>query len=101
MGDLNPDQKVTIAYQLRTGIKVNEGPAINVADIVGISPDGSEIISDKVKATVFLKKGIFSKNGAVLGRVYVDSDDNGVYNGKDNGIENVNIYTANGLKNNN
>ena len=100
VGDLGPEQKVTIFYQLKVGINVVEGPAKNQANLQAVSPSGETLKGGDVTSTVFVKKGVFSKNGSIIGRLYIDSEDIG-YTNKENGdtsLENISIYTANGIK---
>lgn len=115
-GDLNPEQKVTMMYQARTGIRVPEGAAINVAQIMGKSPKkltttkglktqatstnmaDYDLFSDYARATVLVKKGVFSKNGAVIGKVYIDENKNGMQDANEPGVPGVSLYTAGGIR---
>ncbi len=98
VGSMNPNQKITIMYQTRTGIRVPEGPAINTAQITALSPKKEVLKSDLAKATVFVKKGVFSKNAAVIGKVYIDENKDGMQNANEPGVEGVSLYTAGGIR---
>ncbi|MFN8674407.1 MAG: S-layer homology domain-containing protein [Candidatus Sericytochromatia bacterium] len=98
VGDLQPEQKVTVIYQLRTGIKTIEGPAKNKAKMLADSPSGNTISGGDTSATVLVKKGVFSKNGSIIGRVYIDDNNNGLFDEKEQAVENIIIYTSNGMK---
>lgn len=98
LGDMDPEEKAVIMYQTRTGIRTNEGPSVNTAYVQGNSPKKDIIKSDTVKATVFVKKGIFSKNGALIGKVYVDENNNGIQDTNEPGVPNVAVYTAGGIR---
>ncbi len=98
VGDLNADEKVTLLYQTRTGIRVPEGPSINRALASATSPQNKPIVSDVATATVFVKKGVFSKNGAIIGKVFVDTNNNGIQDNNEAGVPNIALYTATGIR---
>jgi uncharacterized repeat protein (TIGR01451 family) len=98
IGDMPPDKKFTLIYQARTGIRVNGGASINEARVQALSPNGRKLEGGPAKAIVFVRKDIFGYNGAIIGRVFVDTNNNGIPDDKDIGLENVELYTSNGLR---
>ncbi|GIW22045.1 MAG: hypothetical protein KatS3mg068_1052 [Candidatus Sericytochromatia bacterium] len=99
LGDMPPEKKFTLVYQARTGIRVSGGASINEARVNAISPNGTKLEGGPAKAIVFVRKDIFGYNGAIIGRVFIDNNNNGIPDEKDTGLENIELYTANGFKN--
>lgn len=98
IGDLAPQEKVVLTYQTRSGIRVAEGASINTVVATAKTPSGESIPPEQATATVFVKKGVFSKNGTIIGKVYIDSNNNGIHDGNDKFTENIVIYTSNGVR---
>jgi uncharacterized repeat protein (TIGR01451 family) len=98
IGNLAPQEKVVLTYQTRSGIRVAEGASINTVVATAKAPSGEPIPPQEATATVFVKKGVFSKNGTIIGKVYIDSNDNGIQDEQDTSIENIAIYTSNGVR---
>lgn len=98
LGDMPPEKKFTLIYQTRTGIRVSGGASINEARVQALSPTGTKLEGGPAKAIVFVKKDIFGYNGAIIGRVFIDKNNNGIPDDKDIGLENIELYTANGLR---
>ena len=90
IGDLDPEKKHTVLYQAIAGLNVEAGSAINNVDVIAKTPINSDIKEGPAQATVVVKKGVFSKNGSIIGRVLVEGDQNLA--------NNIAIYTSNGLR---
>jgi uncharacterized repeat protein (TIGR01451 family) len=98
LGDMDPGKKFTIVYQARTGIRVEGGPSINKVFAEGTSENNTPVKEGPATATVFVKKGVFSSNGTIIGRVYIDTNDNGIPDDNEPGVEGIVIYTSNGIR---
>ncbi|MEK7434877.1 MAG: S-layer homology domain-containing protein, partial [Cyanobacteriota bacterium] len=94
LGDFPAEQKFRVTYQARAGINVNPGPAVNEVFILGKTKSDATVNEGPAKAVVSVKKGIFNKNGAVVGRVSIDNDPDS----KESGLQNIALYTPNGIR---
>ncbi|MEO9970250.1 MAG: hypothetical protein ABJG15_10610 [Hyphomonadaceae bacterium] len=101
LGLLQPNEKVSVTYVARIlptagrGDKVNH--AIAEGSLVGF---GSTVASNTDSVTVVIndESGVFSREGVILGKVFLDCDANGVQNGPyEHGIPGVQLYTQEGL----
>lgn len=98
IGNLDPQEKIVLTYQTRSGIRVAEGPSINVVTATAKSPSGEQIPPQEARAIVFVKKGVFSKNGTIIGKAFIDINANGIQDEQDQLASNITIYTSNGVR---
>ncbi len=101
LGLLQPNEKVTVVYAARVLPSAGNGDKINRAvsegSLVGF---GTSITSNTDSVTVVIDNdgGVFSREGVVLGKVFLDCDANGIQNGPNElGIPGVQIHTQEGL----
>jgi uncharacterized repeat protein (TIGR01451 family) len=67
-----------LSYRMR----LRPGPAgefINVAQAFGVSGTGAAIASAQAQALVRLRPGVFEEKGLLLGRVFLDLDEDGLF----------------------
>ncbi|MFN8671284.1 MAG: S-layer homology domain-containing protein [Candidatus Sericytochromatia bacterium] len=93
LGDFLPEQKFRIVYQARAGINADSGQAINEAYITARTKADTTLNEGPAQAVVVVKKGIFGKNGTILGRVSLDGVDPSI-----SGLESIALYTPNGIR---
>jgi len=74
--DIGVDTAVTYSYRVRVGIDAYEGKNINEG-IVSYERDGSTISTGPVYAVVYIKS-LFSPKGLVIGKVFEDTNSNGI-----------------------
>ncbi len=101
LGLLQPNEKVSMTYAARVlptagnGDKVNR--AVAAGELVGF---GTETISNTDSGTVVINNdnGVFSREGVILGKVFLDCDANGLQNGPNEpGIPGIQLHTQEGL----
>ena len=101
IGTLSPNEKVSVVYAARILPSAGNGDKINRAVAEGgLVGFGTSIASNTDSVTVVINNdgGVFSREGVVLGKVFLDCDANGVQNGLDEvGIPGVQIHTQEGL----
>jgi hypothetical protein len=96
VGNLAPNATVTLTYTLRAGVGSQQGDGINSAQAV--SGVGSTIVSRSniARARVRVTGGVFSNEGCVVGKVYVDCNNNHVQDPEELGIPGVKLYFEDG-----
>jgi len=98
LGDMKPEEKFTIKYQTQAGIRVEGDASINIATPEAIGPSNNKIQGEPAKATVFVKQGVFRSNGTIIGKIYIDNNNNLIADSGDKGLENIALYTSNGIR---
>ncbi len=91
--ELKPKEVVTISYLLKVGVGVSQGKHTNKA--IAVSND--EEVSNLSKATVRVESDPFVDNAVVVGKVFIDSNENGIQDRGERGIPGVRIATVEGI----
>lgn len=101
LGVIEPLDEVTFSYTLRFTAFVKAGDVSNTAVLSGFQAGtGTVRTSNIARATIRMDDdgGVFSREGTVMGSVYLDCNENGVRDGKDEmGVPGVKIVTQEGL----
>jgi uncharacterized repeat protein (TIGR01451 family) len=95
IGDLAVGEETVFLYRLRIGVGARSGDAKNRANASGISGSTS-ILSNNATATVRVGGGIFDSKGILIGRVFVDTNKDGIVNEGEQGIPGVRLYLEDG-----
>ncbi|HEY5838759.1 MAG TPA: hypothetical protein VIT19_06965, partial [Pyrinomonadaceae bacterium] len=85
-----------LLYRVRIGANAGEGDRENVAVASGSFPSGERTTSPQARATVFVAAGVFSARQVLLGRVFVDTNQNGQFDDGDRPSPGVRLYLNNG-----
>ena len=96
IGDLAGGGRVTVTYRLRVGANAKQGEQINAAVAAGIYPNGDPIATPVVKAPVLVGMGQFSMRQIIIGRVFEDTNGNGLFEKCDRPVAGVRVYLNNG-----
>jgi len=72
LGDLPGGATLRISYSVRVGVGAELGDGVNRADATG---SNGLAVSNEAVAVVGLRKGVFTDEGLILGRVWVDACD--------------------------
>lgn len=91
IGTLAAGEDRLLSYRLRAGIGALRGKGVNTAQAV--SPGA---ISNISLARVDVRGGVFADDGFVLGKVFVDCDNNRVQDPEELGIPGVRLYLEDG-----
>ncbi|MFZ0747839.1 MAG: hypothetical protein WAM70_00670 [Pyrinomonadaceae bacterium] len=96
IGDLPAGSTARLLYRVRIGVNAGEGDRENVAVASGSFPSGERTTSSQARATVFVAAGVFSARQVLLGRVFVDTNQNGQFDDGDRPSPGVRLYLNNG-----
>ena len=96
IGDLPSGSTAKLLYRVRIGANAGEGDRENVAVASGSFPSGERTTSPQARATVFVAAGVFSARQVLLGRVFVDTNQNGQFDDGDRPSPGVRLYLNNG-----
>ncbi len=80
-----------IRYRVQIGINVAPGNLVNYAQAAGVS-----VTSNTASATVNVTQGVFSDNGYISGRVYLDCNRNREQDKEEVGIPGVRLFLEDG-----
>jgi len=100
VGILGPNSEATLVYSATVNATAGEGDATNLAfatgSMVGLGqPIQSNIASHTVK--IDNDGGVFSRDGVILGKVFMDCDSDGKQSGDEPGIPGIMLHTQQGL----
>jgi uncharacterized repeat protein (TIGR01451 family) len=96
IGNLPAGSTAKLLYRVRIGANAGEGDRENVAVASGSFPSGERTTSSQARATVFVAAGVFSARQVLLGRVFVDTNQNGQFDDGDRPSPGVRLYLNNG-----
>ncbi|MGQ0763556.1 MAG: DUF7927 domain-containing protein [Acidobacteriota bacterium] len=96
IGNLPAGSTAKLLYRVRIGANAGEGDRENVAVASGSFPSGERTTSSQAGATVFVAAGVFSARQVLLGRVFVDTNQNGQFDDGDRPSPGVRLYLNNG-----
>ncbi|MEZ5344749.1 MAG: isopeptide-forming domain-containing fimbrial protein [Pyrinomonadaceae bacterium] len=96
IGDLLSGEGVSIQYRVRIGVNARRGDNFNSAVVSGTFPSGEENVSEPSRALVKVSPGLFSMRQFVIGRVFVDKNNNGVFDYGERPVAGARIYLSNG-----
>jgi trimeric autotransporter adhesin len=96
IGDLAGGSRVTITYRLRVGANAKQGEQINSVVATGVYPNGDPITTQPAKAPVLVGLGQFSMRQIIIGRVFEDTNGNGLFEKCDRPVAGVRVYLNNG-----
>lgn len=89
-------QRASLTYRVRVGANTQPGISVNSAIAEGVYPNGEKTTTQPSEAAVKITNGAFSNRQAVIGRVYSDKNDNGVFDAGDQPIAGARLYTQKG-----
>lgn len=97
LGTLPAGELRRIDYALQAGAAVADGDAVNTARAQGLSADGVQLASSPARAAVqTVRRGAFSDQALLFGKVYVDATCDNVQNRGEWPVPGVRLYLTNG-----
>ncbi len=96
IGDMANGERILIQYRVRIGVNSRKGDNYNSAVVSGIFPSGEVATSAVSKALVKVGQGLFSMRQFIIGRVYVDDNQNNVFDKGEQAVAGARVYLANG-----
>jgi uncharacterized repeat protein (TIGR01451 family) len=96
LGRVDAGARVHLIYRVRVGANAPEGEQFNTASATGTLTTGERVSTPQARASVRVRRGIFSSQQVVLGRVYADANLNGQFDKDERGLPGVRLYLNNG-----
>lgn len=96
LGRIDAGGRVTLVYRVRVGANAREGEQFNTASAAGTLSNGERVSTPRARASVRVRRGLFSSQQVILGRVYSDSNLNGQFDRDERGVPGVRLYLNNG-----
>lgn len=108
LGPINVGQQLVLTYRVRVGVGAQQGDGINRAQAHGCSISGGcidpgtmtpvpgSIPSNRAEYRVRVTGGVFTEEACVLGKIFVDCNNNHVQDQEELGIPGVRMYFSNG-----
>ncbi|PYS22153.1 MAG: hypothetical protein DMF72_14405 [Acidobacteria bacterium] len=85
-----------VLYRVRVGANAQQGNQENLAVASATFPSGEQIQTSPARASVYVSLGVFSTQQVIVGRVFVDMNQNGHFDGSDRPMPGVRLYLSNG-----
>lgn len=108
LGAISPGGQLTLNYRVRVGVGAQQGDGVNRAQAHGCSIDGGcievdgytpvpgSLSSNRSQYRVRVTGGVFASEACVLGKIFVDCNDNHVQDPEELGIPGVRLYFSDG-----
>ncbi|MGV8960174.1 MAG: SdrD B-like domain-containing protein [Stenotrophomonas sp.] len=108
LGGIDVGGQLVLTYRARVGVGAQQGDGVNRAqahgcsiaggciDPVSLSPLPGSVPSNRAEYRVRVTGGVFTEEACVLGKVFVDCNNNHVQDSEELGIPGVRLYFSNG-----
>lgn len=108
VGPLSTGGQIVLTYRVRIGVGAQQGDGVNRAqahgcsiaggciDPVSLTPLPGSVPSNRAEYRVRVTGGVFAEEACVLGKVFVDCNNNHVQDAEELGIPGVRLYFSNG-----
>jgi uncharacterized repeat protein (TIGR01451 family) len=96
LGRIGPGERAILTYRVRVGANAREGEQFNSASAAGTLSNGERVSTPQSRASVRVRRGLFSSQQVLLGRVYADANLNGQFDKDERGLPGVRLYLNNG-----
>lgn len=94
--EIGPGATARLVYRARVGANAREGTQDNLAVAQGMFANGERIQSAQARASVQVGSGVFSTRQIILGRVFEDSNGNGLFDDGDRPLSGIRLFLQNG-----
>ena len=99
IGDtLQPGESFTMKYRIIAGMNSREGTNTNEVMARAHTLLGFPVISNLATADVVVKPGLFSDRGLIIGKVYYDSNANGIHDENEETVKDIELIMENGAR---
>jgi large repetitive protein len=92
LGNLTQGGSATLTYRVRLGVGSAEGDGVNRAQARAASGGQSAVATAKIR----VKRGVFTKDACVIGKVFVDCNGNSIQDREELGIPGVRLLFTDG-----
>jgi uncharacterized repeat protein (TIGR01451 family) len=96
MPEIGHGDTARLLYRVRIGANAQQGNQENLAVASATFPSGEQIQTSPARASVYVSAGVFSTQQAIVGRVFIDMNQNGRFDANDRPMPGVRLYLSNG-----
>ncbi|HYH86025.1 MAG TPA: hypothetical protein VEX60_11275, partial [Pyrinomonadaceae bacterium] len=96
VGRIPAGGRATLTYRVRVGANAPEGEQFNTASAAGTLSTGERVSTPPARASVRVRRGLFSSQQVVVGRVFSDANLNGQFDKDERGLPGIRLYLNNG-----
>ncbi|HEV2765120.1 MAG TPA: SdrD B-like domain-containing protein, partial [Pyrinomonadaceae bacterium] len=96
VGQLRANERAVVSYRVRVGANARDGEQFNTAVADGVFLSGERVSTNPTRAAVRVRRGLFSTQQIILGRVFEDANGNGRFDEGEKAVEGVRLYLNNG-----
>jgi uncharacterized repeat protein (TIGR01451 family) len=96
LGRVAAGSRATLSYRVRVGANAPEGEQFNTAQGSGRLAGGETVSTPTARTGVRVRRGVFSSQQLILGRVFEDANANGLFDKDERGLPGVRLYLNNG-----
>jgi uncharacterized repeat protein (TIGR01451 family) len=93
---LPPGKILQLKYRLVVGLSVQRGERENLVTASSFTFDGIPVQSDEATTSVLISRGAFDENGLIIGKVYEDRNRNGMNDGREPALKNIELILEDG-----
>ena len=98
MDTLQPGARKELRYRIVAGLSAEFGENINRVFATAWTEDGMEVYSPEATAAVLIRTGVLDEKGLIIGKVFVDRNWNGLHDGGEPGLKNVELIMEDGTR---
>lgn len=96
IGDIPAGATARLLYRVRIGANASDGDQDNLAVASGDFPNGQHDQTAPARATVTVGGGVFSTRQIIVGRVFVDTNRDGMFDAADRPMPGARLFLTNG-----
>jgi uncharacterized repeat protein (TIGR01451 family) len=96
VGRLAAGARAVVTYRVRVGANAREGEQFNSAQATALLSTGERVNTPTARASVRVRRGVFSSQQLIVGRVFDDANGNGLFDDGERGLVGVRLYLNNG-----
>jgi uncharacterized repeat protein (TIGR01451 family) len=96
LAEIPHGETAKLLYRLRVGANAQQGNQENLAIASATFPSGEKVQTSPARASVYVSAGVFSTQQVVVGRVFVDTNQNSKFDSGDRPMPGVRLYLSNG-----
>lgn len=97
VGGLPAGSSVALTYGASVGPDSPNGDGINTAFAAGSTASGV-LLSNRAQVKLVINEGVFTSNGLIIGKIFVDKNKNKIQDAGEEGIPGVTIYMEDGTR---
>ncbi len=94
--EIHHGETAKLLYRLRVGANAQQGNQENLAIASATFPSGERVETSPARASVYVSAGVFSTQQVIVGRVFVDANQNSQFDSSDRPMPGVRLYLSNG-----